>query len=137
MPLISNVTEKSTHDQTQDYLHRNGLLYICQSGFRENHSTDKCLSHLLDMILNCPDTGKYTGMILINLQKAFDTLDHTTLLEKMKCIGFSNKTIRWFHSYLTNSNFFISLDKELSEAGNKYRVPQGSILGPLLFQLYI
>ena len=59
------------------------------------------MSHLTDMILNSADNGKHNGMILNDLQKAFNTLDHTILLEKMKCIGFSNKTIRWFHSYLT------------------------------------
>ena len=72
--------EKSIHGQAQDYLQRNGLLYICQSSFRKNHSTD--------MTLNGADNGKHNGMILIDLQKAFDTLDHTILLEKMKCIGF-------------------------------------------------
>ena len=56
------------------------------------------MSHLTDMILNSADNGKHNGMILNDLQKAFNTLDHTILLEKMKCIGFSNKTIRWFHS---------------------------------------
>ena len=98
LPLISKKIEKSIHYQTQDYLQRNGLLCIYQSGFRANHSTDTCLSRLADMILNVVDDGKHTGMNLIDLQKAFDTLDHTILLEKMKCIGFSNKTIRWFHS---------------------------------------
>ena len=79
------------------------MLYIYQSGFRANHSTDTCLSQLTDMILNGADNGKHTSMILIDLQKAFDTLDHTILLEKMKCKGFSNKTIRWFH---TEQSFF-------------------------------
>ena len=88
--------------------------------------------------VNGADNGKHTGMILIDLREAFDTLDHTILLEKMTCIGFSNKTIGWFHSYLMNRTFFVSLDNELSEAGTiNCRVPQGSILGPLLFLLYI
>ena len=86
--------QKPIHNQTQNYLQRNGLLYIYQSGFRANHSTDTCLPHLTDMILNGADNGKHTGIILIDLQKAFDTIDHTILLEKIKCIGFSNKTIR-------------------------------------------
>ena len=66
--------EKSIHDQTQDYIQRNEF-----NGFRANHSTDTCLSRLTDMILNGAKNGKYTGMILIDLQKAFDALDHKIL----------------------------------------------------------
>ena len=76
LPLMSKVIEKSIHDQIQDYLQRNGLLYIYQSGFRANHSTDTPLSRLTHMISNGADYGKHTGMILID-----DTLDHKILLE--------------------------------------------------------
>ena len=103
---MSKVIEKSIHDQTQDYLQRNGLLYIFQSGFRANHSTDTSLSWLTDIVLNGSENGKHTGIILIDLQKAFVALDHTILLDKMKCIGFSDKTTKWFYSYLANGAFF-------------------------------
>ena len=77
-------------------------------------------------------------MIVINLQKAFDTVDHTILLGKMKWIGFSNKTIKWFHSYHTNRAFFVSLDSEFLKTGTiNCGVPHESILGPLLFLLNI
>ena len=77
-------------------------------------------------------------MILIDLQKTFDTLDHIIILDKMKCIGFSDKTLKWFHSYLTKRVIFVLLGIVFSEAGTiNCRVPQGSILGPLLFLLYI
>ena len=90
------------------------------------------------MILNGAENGKHIGMSLIDLQKAFDTLHHTVLLDKMNCISFSDKTIKWFYSYLTNRAFFVSLDSEFSEAGTiNCEVPQGSMLGPLLFLLYI
>ena len=69
------------------------------------------------MIVNGAVNGKHTGMILIDIQKVFGTLDHTILLDKIKCICFSDKTMRWFHSFLTNRSFFVSLDNELSEAG--------------------
>ena len=90
------------------------------------------------MILKGDGNGKYTGMILIDLQKPFDALDHKILLDKMKSIGFIDKTIKWFHSYHTKRAFFVSLDNIFLEAGIiNFRVPQGSILRPLLFLLYI
>ena len=107
--IISKVIEKCTHNQTQDYLRKNELLYSYQSGFRTNHSTDACLPQLNDMILNGAENGKHTGMILIDLQKAFDTLDHHIFLEKMKYIDFSDKIIKWFHTSLTNRVIFVSL----------------------------
>ena len=126
--------EKSIHEQTQDYLQRNELLYSYQSGFRANHTTDTCLSQLTGIILNGAENGKHTGMILIDLQRAFYFLDHKILLNKMKCIGFLDQTIKWFHSYFTNRAFFVSLGTIFSEGGNiSGGLPQGSRLGPLLF----
>ena len=126
LPSLLKVIEKSIHDQTQHYLQRNELLYSYQSGFRADQSTYTCLSKLTDMILNCPENRKHTGMILINLQKAFDTLDHKILLDRTKCIAFSDNTIKWFQSNLTNWAFFVSLGTVFSEAGTiKCRVPEG------------
>ena len=93
LPLISKLIEKSIYSQTQDYLQRNEYFYNYHSRFRANHSTDTCLSWLTDMILNGAENRKHTSMILIHLQKAFDFLDHKVLLGKMKCIGFSSKTV--------------------------------------------
>ena len=94
LPLISKVIQKSVHDQTQDCLQRNGC------GTFINQLSEKiilCLSWLTDLILNGAENGKHTGMILIDHQKAFDTLGNKIFLDKMKCIGFSDKTIKWFH----------------------------------------
>ena len=77
-------------------------------------------------------------MVLIDLQKAFDTIDHGILLDKMKYLGFSTSTIDWFNSYLTNRSFIVNVGKEYSSPGKlSCGVPQGSILGPLLFLLYV
>ena len=77
-------------------------------------------------------------MVLIDLQKAFDTIDHSNVLEKMSCLGFAGKTIAWYTSYLTNRSFIVNVGNKFSSPGKlSCRVPQGSILGPLLFLLYV
>ena len=77
-------------------------------------------------------------MILIDLQKAFDTIDHKILIEKMKCMGFSNDVTKWFESYLSKRMFSVHVEKSFSDkALISCGVPQGSILGPLLFLLYV
>ena len=105
LPLISKIVEKLIHEQTSSFLSNNELLYNYQSGIRKNHSTDSCLTFLYDKILKGFDKWLMTGMILVDLQKAFDTIDYDILLvdiHKLSAIGFSNHTIGWFKSYLSN-----------------------------------
>ena len=91
-----------------------------------------------NQILKGFESGKSTGMILIDLQKAFDSLDHDILLDKIKYLGFTSKTIDWFGSYLKKQSNVVSLDKTHSETGIlNCGVPQGSILGPILLLLNV
>ena len=103
-----------------------------------NHSTDLCRAQLTDFISTDMDKPMHTGMILVDLQKTFDTLEYGILLEKMKYLRFRTSVIKWFESYLSNKTFLVCSDNVFSEAGTlKYHVPQGSILGPLLFLLCV
>ena len=93
LPLVSKVIEKVIHNQTKILLSKNYILYKYQSGFRKSFSTNSCLTLLTDKINKGFESGKYTGLILIDLQKAFDTIDHEILLKKIGCIGFSENVI--------------------------------------------
>ena len=138
MPLLSKIFEKVVHIQTEEFLSVNNILYKSQCGFRPLHSTESCLTHLNDRILEGCDNGCHTGMILIDLQKAFYTINHELLLDKLSLMNFSIETISWFRSYLCNRTFLVNVETTFSEPADlKCGVPQGSILGPLLFLLYI
>ena len=90
-PIVSKIIQKVIHDQTMNYLTENSILYIHQSGFQKNHSTDTSLVYLTDKILTGFDSGLLTGMILIDLQKAFDTINHDILLRKVPALRFSER----------------------------------------------
>ena len=88
-------------------------------------------------ILKGFNDGLVTGMILIDLRKSFDTINHDILLKKLSIIGFSDHTVKWFQSYLSNRKFMVNLENSFSEVSSiSCGVPQGSILGPLLFLIY-
>ena len=138
LSLISIVIEKVIQDQTSTFLNSRILLYKQQSGFWKNHCTDYCFSYLNDKILKGSDQGLMTGMILIDLQKAFGSIDHDILLQKLFAIGCSKYSVIWFRSYLINGTFLVNLGNPFSQpASVSSDVPQGSILSPLLFLIYI
>ena len=138
IPSISKIIERVIHDQTNAFLSDKDILYNYQSGFRGNHATNLCLSFLTDKVLKRFDEGLLTGIILIDPQKAFDTIDHEILLQKRKAIKFSESTIKWFTSYLSERIFLGNIENKLSDFGKiSCGVPQGSILGPLLFLIYV
>ena len=98
LPIVSKIIEKVIHDKTMNYLTNNNVRYRYESGFRKKHSTDTSLAYLTDKILTGFDSGLLTRMILIDLQKAFDTINHDILLKKMCDLRFSDRSINWFQS---------------------------------------
>ena len=118
-----------------EFLDKHNILYKFQSGFRKNHFTEFCLSYLTDKISKVFDSGLLTGVILVDLQKSFDTIDHNILLLKMLSSGFSHLT---GFSYLSSRKFFENVYGKFSTSADLWwGVPQESILGPLLFLFYI
>ena len=134
LPVMSKVIERVVHNQLIQHLEKYKIIFDYQSGFRSKHSLNTYLTHLSNQILKGFEARKSTGMILIDLQKALDTLDHQILLKKLKYIGLSPEIVRWLESYLKNRNLIVNLEKSLSESGIlNCGVPQGSILGHILF----
>ena len=138
LSVFSKVFEKIAYVQFFKYLSDNNLLYKGQHGFRVDHSTETALYELLDKINFSLDNHKLSLCTFIDLSKAFDTLDHSILIHKLSYYGVSGVSLNWFSSYLNNRlQYTIYSDSCSSTLPLNTGVPQGSILGPLLFLVYI
>ena len=135
---LAKVLESLVSSQLRDYLDTHNLLQPQQSGFRPAHSTVTATTLVTNNILHGLDKHKHCAAIFIDLSKAFDTVSHNILLQKLASSGLDDLSVKWFSNYLTGRTQSVVADgfKSNSLLINK-GVPQGSILGPLLFTLYI
>ena len=138
LPIFSKILEKIVHKRLNDFLLLNNILIPQQFGFRKNCSTSMGVLNLVNTIISAIDGGKYCLGVFLDLSKAFDTIDHNILLRKLEHYGVRGIALNWFKSYLENRLQFVVVNGAKSQSSNmKYGVPQGSVLGPLLFLIYI
>ena len=139
LPFLGKVLEKIIFHQLDVFLKSNKVHNKFQSGFRKGHSTETALLKVINDLRVAADNKHVSVLLLLDLTAAFDTIDHTILIQRLEhWVGLSGTALSWFHSYLTGRSYFVNLaDFESNKHNICSGIPQGSILGPLLFSLYI
>ena len=138
LPIFSKFFEKAIYNRLSSFINKNNILYEHQYGFRSNYSTSLAVIQLVEQISSSVDNKELSLGIFLDLSRAFDTVNHRILLTKLEHYGIRGLALKWITSYLTNRKQFVeyintSSDHKTVTCG----IPQGSILGPLLFILYI
>ena len=139
LPCFSKMLERIMYNRLQKYLKDQNILYNKQFGFRTGHSTEHAIAQLVDQIYEAFEKNEYTLGVFIDLSKAFDTVDHSILIRKLELYGITDRNYAWIKSYLSYRLQYIQIDENSRTefCVVKCGVPQGSILGPLLFLLYV
>uniref|UniRef100_A0A8C6M9C7 Reverse transcriptase domain-containing protein n=1 Tax=Nothobranchius furzeri TaxID=105023 RepID=A0A8C6M9C7_NOTFU len=139
LPFLSKVLEKIVAIQVCEHLNTNDLFEEFQSGFREYHSTETVLVKVTNDILMASDKNLVSVLVLLDVSAAFDTVDHNVLLERLEhVVGIKGTALGWFKSYLSDRFPFVNVhDKSSPYSRVTCGVPQGSVLGPILFTMYM
>ncbi len=139
LPFLSKVLEKVVARHLQDHLKCNNIFEKFQSGFRSAHSTETALVRVTNDLLMTADAGSPSLLVLLDLSAAFDTVDHGILLNRLHhSVGLNNTVLCWFESYLTDRSESVAMGSSRSRShAVDCGVPQGSVLGPILFILYM
>lgn len=147
LPVVSKIYEKIANNQLTEYLESTNKLSSIQHGFRTGKSVISAAVAFIESLIESVDSGEYTVGIFMDLSKAFDSVNHSLLIKKLQLLGLTKNAIKWFESYLDNRLQFVEIthitqDNRVSKYASetqivKLGVPQGSIIGPLLFLCYI
>ena len=138
LSVLSKPLEKHINKHLLLHLNRYNLLHPNQSGFRKKHSCQTALTSLVEQWLTNIDNNEFNGVIFVDFKKAFDVIDHDLLLRKLFFYGMSDNALQLLQSYLTSRQQCVIVGTKTSSLSTlKFGVPQGSVLGPILFSLYI
>ena len=137
LPILSKVLEKVVFMQISKYMEDNCLIHPNHHGFRAFHSTVTGLIQMYDRWVDALENKKYTGVCFLDLSAAFDIVDHSLLLQKLRLYGFDDNSVTWVSSYLTERKQTVYIEgKQSTILSVPTGVPQGSILGPLFYTLF-
>ena len=138
LSCFEKILERLMCKRILDFLKKHKILYKLQFGFRENHSTALALAEALNTIYTSLTEGNFVLGVFLDLKKAFDTIDHNIVIKKLEHYGFRGLAKKWFSSYLTSRKQFTYVNGHRSGLGTVHTgVPQGSVLGPILFSIYV
>ena len=134
LPTISKILEKIIYNRIVNFFKKYKIFYEGQYGFRQNRSTIDAILDLTGNIINNNNIGNYTLALFLDLSKAFDSLDHKTIIKKLDYYGIRGIALSWFKSYLQEREIKVKIKMEISDSyKNNFGTPQGSVLGPLIF----